>query len=1596
MNCTYRTVFNRSLGQCQVASELTSSRATQSSSGSANGVPRALRSIGLLTLFCLNSLAWAAPGDGGSAEFDFRGNGGASGNGGSAYFESPGDASSNGNGGNGAVASVGIAGGTGGAVGSSPGYIGGTGGNGASSAGSDAGGGGGGGGAGLFGLSGVRTLSSATGGNGGNGGNSAGAHGGGGGGGGNGASLSNGTLTNLGSISGGNGGNGGTGTIGAYAGAGGGGGHGVSGTNLNIINAGTISAGLGGLAATSYAEDGEDGAAVQFAGSTNSLTLQSGSIIDGVVWLMNNTNVTISAEDTGLALDDGVLLNSGSAVTLQTLENLGVGAVTGAGSMSKTGSATLTLTGNSTYTGSTELAWGRMLAGNSGAFSGGSAFTVGSGGTLDLNSFDQSIGSLAGAGSVSLGSANLTAGGDNTSTSFSGVISGTGSLSKAGSGTLTLTGANTYGNTTISAGTLTASVSSLGSGGVLNNASLVFHQTTDASFGNTISGSGRLTKTGTGNLALSGANTYQGGTTLNGGTLTVEHETALGTGELTVAGNATLDTSSSLELDNDITINGATELTLTGDQNLTLHGMLAGNGSLTKNGTYGLSLSGTNTFSGDLNLLGGSVTLAGDNVLTQSNLNIASGATAYIAGSNGFNGLSGEGTLTVGVGYTVSVGGDDTGSTFDGNVISGGILDKLGTGTLELNGDSLVQMGTRVSAGALVVGSTPGSIASLESDVEVASDAALAGSGNIDGTVTVADGGHLALISGSTLSVGSLVLNADSNFDAGLGAPSTTALLDVNGDLTLDGKLNVSDVGGFGLGVYRLIDYSGNLTNHGLSFGSLPSGVASGLLQLQTTVSNQVNLLYSLPTPPGPGPTPSPTVLFWNGNQTSGNGSIAGGSGTWGGRASNWTDVNGNGSHAWNDSFAVFQGSAGTVTVEGVQRTTGLQFVSDGYRLQSGAAGALILVNGAQGNASVRVDPQTTATLDVSLTGSGALGKYDSGTLVLNAANGYSGGTQLNGGTLVLGNDAALGTGRLTAANGTTLGSNRALRLTNAITLNGATTLAGSHDLILDGAISGGGSLIKQGDSTLTLDGQSSLGATQVLGGRLIVGGSAGSSARLDSDVAVSDGALLAGHGRILGDVDLASGATLAPGSSIGTLTVEGDVAFASGSTLEIEANPDGSADRLIATGAVSLGGSSLRVLAGSGSWAPSTAYSIVQAGSLSGTFGSVSSNLAFLTPELSYSAIGVDLDLVRNDISYASVAQTFNQRAVAGALDASAVGGVHDAIAVLSAEQARVAYDSLSGELHASTRGALFDDSRQVREAVSDRLRAAQYGAANGVLHSDADSGLTVWLSGYGGWSESDGNSNVADLDRDSRGTLIGLDLPLNDTWRLGLAAGYGTSDLDVSRRESSADIDSTSLTAYLGGQWDALSLRLGVARTWNEVDSKREVRAGTLRETVKASYDADTTQVFGELGYALQLGELTLEPFAGLAHVEVDSDGFAEHGGSSALSGKSEADSVDYASLGLRAAAPLGDVAGLPLKLHAGLAWQHACDDPSDESRLSLTGYDSFTVKGVPVAEDSALAQLGLGLQLAPQASLQLGYSGQFGDGSDHGVRLGLNVAF
>ena len=266
----------------------------------------------------------------------------------------------------------------------------------------------------------------------------------------------------------------------------------------------------------------------------------------------------------------------------------------------------------------------------------------------------------------------------------------------------------------------------------------------------------------------------------------------------------------------------------------------------------------------------------------------------------------------------------------------------------------------------------------------------------------MADGGHLAPgHSAGTLTVGSLVLSAGSLLDYEFSLPDVVGgdvndLTVVNGALTLDGSLNLADAGGLSRGVYRIINYGGALTDNGLVLASLPSRFLTNEMLISTATAGEVNLIIS--------PTSSFGLEFWDGPNTLGNGAVDGGSATWNTATTNWTAFDGSVNAPWHGGFAVFQGSAGTVTLGAPIAFEGMQFRTNGYVIEGGG-----FALAAAPDTIIRVDPTVTATINAPITGPATLTKTGTGTLVLAGANSYSGGTRIEGGTLQVAGDASLG-----------------------------------------------------------------------------------------------------------------------------------------------------------------------------------------------------------------------------------------------------------------------------------------------------------------------------------------------------------------------------------------------------------------------------------------------------------------------------------------------------------------------------------------------------------------------------------------------------------
>ncbi|HGE8179671.1 TPA: autotransporter-associated beta strand repeat-containing protein, partial [Salmonella enterica] len=249
----------------------------------------------------------------------------------------------------------------------------------------------------------------------------------------------------------------------------------------------------------------------------DALTLSGANTYTGGTLISDGTLVASNVEalGTGDVTDNAVLeLNTGG-----DFDN----AISGSGQVEKSGDGTLTLSGSNTYTGGTTINDGTLIA--------TSVDALGSGDVTD--------------------NATLAL---NTGGTFDNAISGSGQVVKSGDDVLTLSGANSYsGGTLISDGTLVASnVEALGSGDVTNDA--VLELNTGGTFDNTISGSGRVVKSGDGALTLSGANSYSGGTLISDGTLIAGRVDVLGSGDVT--DNATLELNTGGTFDNAISGSG--------------------------------------------------------------------------------------------------------------------------------------------------------------------------------------------------------------------------------------------------------------------------------------------------------------------------------------------------------------------------------------------------------------------------------------------------------------------------------------------------------------------------------------------------------------------------------------------------------------------------------------------------------------------------------------------------------------------------------------------------------------------------------------------------------------------------------------------------------------------------------------------------------------------------------------------------------------------------------------------------------------------------------------------------------------------------------
>lgn len=730
---------------------------------------------------------------------------------------------------------------------------------------------------------------------------------------------------------------------------------------------------------------------------------------------------------------------AGSALGVDTTNATGAvtytGSLIGANSVgfTKLGSGTLILSGTGGLTGLTTVSAGTLQFEKSSSINGGAPLTpqklrvesgatavfnvgVPANGEFTNNSFAQisTLGTATG-GFLSGSTIGINVTNALTNVSLSAITNPNGGLNslgflKIGAGTVTLTGNSTYsGPTKIEGGTLQIGAGvtsgSISSNSVVNNGTLIYERFSGTdTYAGIISGTGNVIKTGGGNITLSGANTYTGATTVTSGTLTLGNALALQNSTLNMTGGAlsfgTLDAatlggvSSTYAIALTNSSGAAVTLTL-GNNNSTQNysAILSGSGSLIKAGNGTLTLSGANTFTGTTTPNAGTLTLANSLALQNSTLNTSTGTLSFGALTAAtLGGLGGAGPLALtnasSGAVALTVGNNNTSSTYSGSLDGSGSLTKTGSGALSLAGNSSYAGGTTISAGTLQIGNG-------------------ATTGSVIGNIIISGGATLSLnrsdsiVFPNALSGTGSVSKLGSNTLTLTGDSSHTGTFTING-----GHLQVGNGGTTGSLSSSLNLVTGATLRFSRSDASSFTSVISGAGSLVKDTSETLTL-SGANTFSG-GTTLSAGTLAAGSNSALGTGALT---------------LNG----------GALQAAPGGGTLANAVNLTADSTINGSRALTLNGTVTL------SGFKALNVTNTATTTLAGNITESAPsiLIKQGAGELQLTGANTYTGGTFIQAGTVRINNStgSAFGTGAVTVASGATLAG--AGSFTGALQLNG-------------------------------------------------------------------------------------------------------------------------------------------------------------------------------------------------------------------------------------------------------------------------------------------------------------------------------------------------------------------------------------------------------------------------------------------------------------------------------------------------------------------------------------------------------------------------------
>ncbi len=618
----------------------------------------------------------------------------------------------------------------------------------------------------------------------------------------------------------------------------------------------------------------------------------------------------------------------------------------------------------------------------------------------------------------------------------------------------------------------------------------------------------------------------------------------------------------------------------------------------------------------------------------------------------------------------------------------------------------------------------------------------------------------------------------------------------------------------------------------------------------------------------------------------------------------------------------------------------------------------------------------------------GQLVKNGAGILALSGNNTYSGTTTINAGTLQANGGNAIGDrSAVTVAGGATLALGAtetigSLAGDGKVLLNGKFLTTGNDNTstTFAGSIDGTGALVKIGTGTLRLSGTSTSG-----GGISVVGGTLDAAGTVPKLVSVQPAGTVIGTGTV---GELRNSGRVAPGNSVGTLSVTGNYSQTATGALDIEIRPDGSASDLLAIGGTATlagtltaqGENGALLTPGAGGTAASPKlYTILTAGSgVSGTFGTTPTALGAFTFSTIYNPNNVQLGVTYAGFSAVQApgmipgTGTTNQKSKAKYLDSVPIvsgnyaSGNSDFDRVLleianeTPDQLANTYNAIIAEPYAAFMTVLLNQNDFYANNVMDRAQAcslrgrATLGGAFAPQDDNAKRGEgscdpAARQRRYGGWVDAtwvrgsiDGDNGLSGYNYQMGGLIFGADASVSSNVAVGVAGGIGKPKLyDYDLAKAEIDGNSYFLSAYgtlTQDQWEFAGV---LGYTFGSYDGKRGINFGSINRQATSKFDGQGMIASLKAAYFQQMGRLEIIPEFGLTYSKIWQDGFTETGAGSLNLKVDDADAYSVVtSLGVRLGTSL-EAGSTPIRVQGLLRYDHdwnAGDDNAHKVTASL----------------------------------------------------------